>query len=88
MIEVSVDENEVRKLTLEKVEEHLKKMNRELVFWDRRELERRTCMSWPSIQKEFFFHPEFPKYKVGAKWYFPAEKTRQFLLNWLEEQGG
>lgn len=87
MIEVSVDEIEVRKLALEKVEEHLKKMDQELVFWDRKELIRRTCMSWSTIQKEFLYHPDFPKRKIGTKWLFPAEEAKQFLLNWLDEEG-
>lgn len=87
MIEVSIDENEVRKLALEKVEEHLKKMDQELTFWNRKELVRRTCLSWSTIQKEFLYHPDFPRRKVGTKWLFPADKTKEFLLNWLEEAG-
>lgn len=83
MIEVSINEAELRQLALAKVEEHLKKVDQELLFWDRKELERRTCMSWPTIQKEFFFHPNFPKRKVGAKWYFPAHEATKFLLEWL-----
>ncbi|MEW4325892.1 group-specific protein [Rossellomorea marisflavi] len=87
MIEVQIDEGEVRKITLRKVEEHLKKIDQDLLFWDRKELERRTCMSWPTIQKEFFFLPNFPKYKVGAKWYFPADATKEFLVEWLKSKG-
>lgn len=45
---------------------------------------RRTCMSWNTIQKEFFFDPYFPKRRVGGKWYFPAKKTKEFLLDWIE----
>ncbi|KHD85665.1 group-specific protein [Bacillus ginsengihumi] len=86
MINIQVDENEVRKLYLEKIEEQIKKIDTELIFWDSAELKRRTGMSWGTIQKEFFFDPRFPKYKVGRDWRFPAEETKQFLINWLKEQ--
>ena len=86
MITVSVDENEVRRMYMEELKDHIKKIDAELVFWDTKELTKRTCMSLSSVQKTFFYDPRFPKYKVGGKWYFPAGKTKEFLLKWLEEQ--
>ncbi|MGG4011451.1 group-specific protein [Bacillus smithii] len=86
MIQVQIDEQEVRKLYLQKLEEKLKEIDRELVFWDTAELKRRTCLSWNTIQKEFFFDSRFPKYKVGGKWLFPAKECQEFLLTWLKEQ--
>lgn len=85
-LEIKVDEKEVRKLYLEGFEKQIKKVNAELTFWDTKELKRRTCMSLNTIHKEFFYDPRFPKYKLGGKWYFPAKKTEEFLLMWLEEQ--
>jgi phage pi2 protein 07 len=86
MINIQVDEQELRELYLKKLEEKMKEVDAELVFWDAAELKRRTCMSWNTIQKEFFFDPRFPKYKVGNKWYFPAHEAKQFLLKWLAEK--
>ncbi|WP_042352291.1 group-specific protein [Bacillus massiliigorillae] len=86
MLKIELDEMELKKVYLNQIEEKLKEIDAELLFWDSRELERRTCMSWNTIQKEFFFHPNFPKRKVGGKWYFPAKATKEFLLNWLEEK--
>ncbi|WP_100373107.1 group-specific protein [Bacillus sp. FJAT-45037] len=88
MIQVQIDEGQVKALTLEKIEEHLKNVDTELVYWDTNELKRRTCMSWGSIQSSFFYHPNFPKHKIGQKWYFPAAAAKKFLLDWIEEQGG
>jgi len=85
MLEVKLDDKEVRKLYLEELKKHIDKVDSELVFWDTKELCRRTCMSLSSIQKEFFYDPRFPKRKVGGKWYYPAEKTKEFLLIWLDE---
>lgn len=81
-----IDQNEVKELYLQKLEERIKEVDSELVFWDANELKRRTCMSWNTIQEKFFFDSRFPKHKVGGKWIFPAEKAKKFLLEWLEEQ--
>ncbi|WEZ09979.1 group-specific protein [Priestia flexa] len=86
MLEVHIDEVEVKKIYLDEIKKKLKEVNNELVFWDTKELRRRTCMSWSTIQKEFLYNDQFPKYKVGTKWYFPADATKDFLLSWLEEQ--
>ena len=85
MLEVKVDEQVMQQLVKEEIQQKIKEVDSELVFWDRNELLRRTCMSWNFIQEQFFFHPDFPKYKVGTKWVFPAEKTKRFLLEWLEQ---
>lgn len=86
MLEVKVDEQQIERLVKEEVKEKLKEASVDLVFWDRNELMRRTCMSWTFIQERFFYHPDFPKRKVGTKWVFPADKTKAFLLEWLEQQ--
>ena len=86
MLSIQVDDQEVRTLYLEKLEERIKEIDAEMIFWDRKELCRRTCMSWNTIQKEFFFDERFQKQKVGNKWYFPAEEAKKFLLQWLSEQ--
>mgnify|MGYP001363491951 CR=1 FL=1 len=86
MIQVQIDEQEVRKMYLQKLEEKVSEIDAELVFWDAKELMKRTCMSWNTIQKEFFFDKRFPKRKVGNKWYFPARQVKEFLLIWLSEQ--
>ncbi|MFL0495700.1 group-specific protein [Priestia megaterium] len=86
MLIIEIDQEEARKLMLQKIEEKIKSINEELVFWDTKELRRRICMSWSTIQKEFFYDPRFPKHKVGSKWYFAALETEAFLLQWLKEK--
>lgn len=86
MLSIHVDESEIRELYLKELRNHIKKVDSRLVFWDRKELERRTCMSWDSIQKQFFFDSRFPKCKIGQKWYFPANGAEEFLLTWIKEQ--
>jgi hypothetical protein len=86
MLNIQIDEQEVKQLYLEKLEEKVKEVDKELIFWDRKELLRRTCLSWNTILEKFFYDPRFPKYKVGQKWLFPAEESKKFLLKWLSEQ--
>lgn len=86
MLNVQIDEQEVRQLYFQKLEEKMKEVDVELIYWDSKELMRRTCLSWNNIQEKFFYDPRFPKHKVGQKWMFPAKQTREFLLQWLSEQ--
>ncbi|WNF36455.1 group-specific protein [Bacillaceae bacterium IKA-2] len=85
MINISVDEKKIEALYMQEIKKRLDLLDNKTLFWDRKELLKQTRMSWSTIQEQFFFHPDFPKQKVGAKWYFPARKAEFFLLNWLEE---
>lgn len=86
MIKISVDEIEAKKLIQEKIAELVKVVDAEYVFWDTKELKKRTCMSWNTIMGAFFYDPRFIKRKIGGKWYFPARETRAFLEQWILEQ--
>ncbi|MFD2613570.1 group-specific protein [Paenibacillus gansuensis] len=86
MIAVKIDEEAILRECKQRITELLKQVDADLVFWDRNELQKRTCMSWNYIQDNFFFDPRFKKKKVGGKWLFPAKEGRQFLELWLSEQ--
>ncbi|WP_392389047.1 hypothetical protein [Bacillus cereus] len=49
MLNIQVNERAIRRLYLEKLEEKLKEVDAEFVFWDTREFLKRTCMSWSTI---------------------------------------
>lgn len=85
MIKVSVDESEVKEMTREEIKRIVNQMETELVFWDTKELSKRTCMSFNFIKEQFFYDKDFPKFKVGSKWFFPANETKEFLLQWLKK---
>ncbi|MEK5057701.1 group-specific protein [Paenibacillus sp. FSL H7-0326] len=84
LVNVNVDQQEVREMLRQQIEQAVKEADHESVFWDTKELKRRTCMSWTAIQETFFFEPGFPKRKIGTKWYYPARETREFLEKWLQ----
>lgn len=86
MLQIQIDENAVKQLYLQEVEKRLADIDKELVYWDSKELKRRTCMSWNTIQDTFFHEDGFPKVKIGGKWYFPAKAAEEFLTKWLKEK--
>ena len=86
MLSVQIDEAEVKHMCREQIAEIVRGIDAEMVYWDRKELMKRTCMSWNFIQEQFFFDPRFPKSKIGSKWYFPVRETRKFLEQWIDER--
>lgn len=86
MIHIQVDEEAIKRMYEEAIEKKVNELDEELVFWDSKELRRRTCLSWNTIQDTFFHDPKFPKAKIGGKWLFPADETKEFLNNWLTER--
>ncbi|KGR87553.1 group-specific protein [Lysinibacillus odysseyi] len=88
MFQVQIDEEKVEKLYLDALHKKMEEIEESKVFWDTRELKRRTCMSWNTIQEHFFHDPRFPKVKLGGKWFYPAKETETFLNQWLKEKRG
>lgn len=86
MISVNVDEAQLNTIIKSEMQKKMAELEHAYTFWDTKELRRRTCMSWGTIQDTFFHDKDFPKAKVGGKWYFPAKATNEFLIGWLGGQ--
>ena len=86
MIKIQIDNTVVQELLKKSIEAKINEHSHDLIFWDSKELKRRTCMSWNTIQDNFFHDKDFPKVKVGGKWDYPAKETEQFLICWLKEK--
>ncbi|WP_117161468.1 group-specific protein [Paraliobacillus sp. X-1268] len=86
MLEIKLDENEVKKMYLVELEKHISKLDNEVLFWDIKELERQTSLCLNTMKNTFFYNDDFPKKKIRSKWYFPANATKNYLLNWIEQQ--
>jgi hypothetical protein len=87
MIKIQVNEAEIKALYQNEIQKHLERLDNEVTFWDTKELQRQTNMSWNTIKEYFFHDPKFPKFKLNQKWYFPAKECREFLLKWAENMG-
>ena len=83
MLQIQVDEKIIEQLYREAIDKKIQALDKELVYWDSKELRRRTCLSWNTIQDTFFHEEDFPKVKLGSKWLFPAKETEAFLEKWL-----
>jgi hypothetical protein len=86
MLTINIDEKQIEKMFLDELKKRLDQLEHRHTFWDMKELCRQTNMSETFIRETFFYDPRFPKYRVGRKWYFPAEECEEFLLMWLKEQ--
>lgn len=83
MLTVQVDQAAIEQLYRDEIAKKVASVENELIFWDTKELKRRTCLSWNTIQDAFFHDKDFPKVKLGGKWLFPAKETEEFLSKWL-----
>ncbi|TQR28359.1 DNA-binding protein [Lysinibacillus sphaericus] len=86
MLQVQVNDAEAKQIYLDAIGKKLEEFDASFVYWDSNELKRRTCMSWNSIQDNFFHDKDFPKAKVGGKWYYPAKEVEAFLRKWILER--
>lgn len=86
VLQVQVNDAEAKQIYLDAIGKKLEEFDASFVFWDSNELKRRTCMSWSSIQDNFFHDKDFPKAKIGGKWYYPAKEVEVFLRNWILER--
>lgn len=88
MIQVELDKNYIDEAFKQELAKRLDEIESHVLFWDMKELQRQTNMSVNTIKDTFFYDDRFKsiRRKVGQKWYFPSEETKEFLLIWLSEQ--
>jgi hypothetical protein len=86
MLNIQIDQSFVEDELKKEIQKRLDKLDKAFVLWDVKELMKQTNMSLNFMKDHFFYHPNFPKYRIGAKWYFPSEEATAFILNWLKDQ--
>lgn len=86
MLNIVLDEHELENRFSEELKKRLDHIEHRFTFWDMKELCKQTNMSENNIKEKFFYEPEFPKFKVGGKWLFPARECEKFLLDWIKGQ--
>jgi hypothetical protein len=55
-------------------------MDKERTFWDSKELQRQTMLSWSTIQNEFFMVSVFLNIDLGGSGCFQLRKQENFYL--------
>ena len=82
----SINEDLMREMMQQAVQEQAEKIAQEKIFWTVKELEEYANLCIDTMKKEFFYDPDFPKSKIGATWRFPATKVTAYLDTWSQEQ--
>lgn len=86
MINIEVDSKYVEEQLKMAIEKRLNELDSQKIFWDMKELAKKTSMSISHLEKHVIYQPGFPMYRVGKKRVFPAKETEKFLLNWIKDQ--
>ena len=84
MIQVSIDEEALKTLYLEKVEERLKELESTVFFMNSKQLQAYLGMSWNTITTCLMADEDFPKIRLGAKWLFPTKEVSDYMKIYYE----
>lgn len=86
MFNVHIDPLFAETILREEIQKNIEQVSIKTLFWDMKELCRQVQMSETFVKEQFFYNPDFPKFRVGKKWLMPAKQTEEFLLAWIAQQ--
>lgn len=84
MITLNIDQEELKKIYLQKVEERLKEIEGEVFFFDSKQLQKYVSMGWNSIVSHLMSDPEFPKIRLGTRWLYPKHEVERYMKKYYE----
>lgn len=84
MIEIQINHDELKEMYLQKVDEHIKKIEQEVFFFDSKQLQKFVNMSWNSTVEHLLSDPKFPKIRLGHKWLFPRREVEVYMQKYYE----
>ncbi|PGL66842.1 helix-turn-helix domain-containing protein [Bacillus sp. AFS055030] len=85
MLNISLDENELKKLYLEEVRKRVDEIEEQKLFIDVNELCKMLSLSRPTVEKLFISNPNFPSLRVGKKWLFPRKEVEEYIKRWSSD---
>lgn len=85
MIRVEIDEQELKNIYLQKVEERLEELESVVFFMNSKQLCEYLNMSWNTIVDSFLYDDEFPSLKVGTKWLFNRKEVQKYMEKYYDE---
>lgn len=86
MLQVQINPSFAETILREEIQKNIEQVSIKTLFWDMKELCRQVQMSETFVKEQFFYNPDFPKFRVGKKWLMPAKQTEEFLLAWIAQQ--
>lgn len=85
MISFEIDQELLKELYLQKVEEHLQEIEMEVFFMDSKQLATYLNMSWNTIVSHLLYDEKFPKVRLGSKWLFNRKEVQEFMEKYYLE---
>jgi excisionase family DNA binding protein len=79
MIHLEIDEEQLKDLYLEKVEEKLEKLEADVFFMNSKQLSAYLNMSWNTIVEHLLYDKEFPSIRLGSKWLFNRKEVERYM---------
>ncbi|MDQ7861123.1 group-specific protein [Peribacillus frigoritolerans] len=77
MISFEIDQELLKELYIQKVEEHLQEIEMEVFFMDSKQLATYLNMSWNTIVSHLLYDERFPKVRLGSKWLFNEKEVKK-----------
>ncbi|WP_216831007.1 helix-turn-helix domain-containing protein [Alkalihalobacterium elongatum] len=85
MLNISLDESELKKLYLEEVRKRVEEIEEDMFLIDSKELCRMLSLSRPTVEKLFIYDPNFPSMRVGKKWLFNRQEVKEYINRWSKD---
>ncbi|MCM3363184.1 DNA-binding protein [Niallia sp. MER TA 168] len=82
MIEVKLDEKEIKNMYQDAIQKRLEEMDLESILMDTKQLCKTLSLSWPTVEKLFLSDPNFPSLRVGKKWLFNRKQVQEYVDRW------
>ncbi|NRD81151.1 DNA-binding protein [Bacillus sp. BRMEA1] len=82
MVEIKLDDEELKSIYLEEVQKRLDDIELHSMLMDSKQLCKMLNLSWPTIEKLFLSDPNFPSIRIGKKWLFNRRFVQEYIDNW------
>lgn len=86
MLEIKLDEEELKALYLAEVQKRLDKIELQSMLMDAKQLCIMLSLSWPTVEKLFLSDPNFPSIRIGKKWVFNRKQVQEYIDRWSIEK--
>ncbi|MCQ6277410.1 DNA-binding protein [Bacillus sp. V3B] len=86
MLEIKLDDEELKALYLAEVQKRLDKIELQSMLMDTKQLCKMLSLSWPTVEKLFLSDPNFPSIRIGKKWIFNRKQVQDYIDRWSIEK--
>lgn len=91
MFELKINEEELKALYLQKLDERMKEIEKDVFFMNSKQLQNYLNMGWSSIVQHLLHEEEFGSIRLGNKWLFEKKRVDAYMQKFSEDvrkQGG